>query len=102
MSDAVFAMTDAAIVWLPVDDAAAYVRANVLSRDASTVTLRRLDDASAAPVAIAASAFAQLSLAREAADAEPAEDLSTLADTSDASYLDALRRRYHAASRTAD
>ena len=83
--------TAGSLVWLGVDDTPAWVRAKVESASATSVTLKRLDND--ASVDVAAEAFEKLSLA-EPEHLSPVEDLTQLEDSSDATFLDALRRRY--------
>ena len=81
-------MEEGRLVWLPVTDSAAWVRAAVV--DASSV--RRVD--TNATVSLAVADLAKLSLASPEDASPPVEDLSQLSDSSDATFLDALRRRY--------
>jgi hypothetical protein len=81
------------LVWLPCDDAMAFARAAVTrsaTSDDPTVQLQRLDNG--AKVSLAAAEFERLSLASGAG--EPVDDLATLAQSNDATFLETLRQRY--------
>ena len=80
------------IVWIPVADTPAWVRA-VVEGDSTgdTVTVKRQDNGSV--VTLPAAEFAEVPM-ENAVDAVPLEDLTQLADVHDATMLDTLRRRY--------